>query len=234
VELDRLEPPATHNARAILRELARALRRVAEGRSGEALLDFGAGGSPYRSLFRGYDRYVTADLPGEGADLTIDRGHVPADSGSFDAVLSTQVLEHVSDPDAYLTEAHRLLGPGGTLILSTHGLYPYHPFPEDLWRWTGPGLRRQIERQGFAVTELIPVVSAPAAALNMLAQYATEAIPSRLQAAWHFVSQWLVRALDRLSPRRDPSGNLAAVFVVVAQRLEPDPSDVRTPGDQGS
>jgi SAM-dependent methyltransferase len=215
--MDRLHPPATHHARIVLRELGRAMEHVSAGRSGSAVLDFGAGPAPYRSLFSRYERYVTADLPGEPADLVIDEGRVPAEDASFDVVLSTQVLEHVPDPDAYLAEAHRLLAPNGTLLLSTHGVYWYHPVPEDLWRWTGPGLRRQIERCGFTVSELIPVVSAPAAALTMLCQYAAAlVIPGRLQAAWHLVTQVFIDAIDRVSIARGATKHDAALFMVVA------------------
>ena len=55
---------------------------------------------------------------------------------SFDAVLSTQVLEHVADPGALPAERFRVLRPGGRLLLSTHGIFVYHPDPDDYWRWT--------------------------------------------------------------------------------------------------
>ena len=28
------------------------------------------------------------------------------------------------------------------MLLSTHGIYPFHPNPDDLWRWTHQGLER--------------------------------------------------------------------------------------------
>ncbi len=177
------------------------------------MLDFGSGSSPYRTLFTGFDRYVTADLPGEGAELVIQNGHLPIDGATFDAVLSTQVLEHVTDPDAYLEEAHRVLKPGGQLVLSTHGIYRYHPMPEDYWRWTGPGLRQQIERCGFAVTELMPVVSAPAAALTLVFQYGGDTLPAPLGTAWHLITQWIVRLVAHTGTDSDD----AAVFVVLAK-----------------
>jgi SAM-dependent methyltransferase len=40
-------------------------------------------------------------------------------SDLFDLAVSLQVMEHIADPDAYLSELRRVLRPGGTLVLST-------------------------------------------------------------------------------------------------------------------
>jgi SAM-dependent methyltransferase len=187
--------------------------------SGEAILDYGSGPAPYRSLFGGFDRYVTADLAGQGADLTIDGTKVDVEDASFDAVLSTQVLEHVPDPDAYLAEVHRVLAPGGKLLLSTHGIYWYHPSPEDFWRWTGPGLRTQVERSGFRVCEIVPIVAPPAAAMTMIFQYFARAIPGFLRPTWKLIGQWLVQLTNKLASSVVPTMDDAAVFVIVAERI---------------
>src|SRR5262249_60491977 len=60
----------------------------------------------------------------------------------FAVVLCTQVLEHGGDPAAAVRELRRVLRPGGCALVSTHGVYPYHPNPDDLWRWTHEGLAR--------------------------------------------------------------------------------------------
>lgn len=49
------------------------------------------------------------------ADIT---GVLPLDSGQFDHVTMLAVLEHLSEPKKVLTEAHRLLRPGGSLIMT--------------------------------------------------------------------------------------------------------------------
>ena len=49
----------------------------------------------------------------------VDDAPLPFGDASFDAVLSFQVIEHVSNPAAYLSEAARVTRPGGLLILAT-------------------------------------------------------------------------------------------------------------------
>ena len=98
------------------------------------------------------------DPPPGSAALEIDpaTGRVPLEDGSVDAILSTQVLEHVADVQGYLREAHRLLRPGGVMFCSTHGAFILHRHPTDFRRWTIDGLRYELEQAGFAVERLEP------------------------------------------------------------------------------
>jgi SAM-dependent methyltransferase len=74
------------------------------------------------------------------ADLHGSLEAIPVEDASFDVVLCLQVLEHVPDPAAAVRELRRVVRPGGRVLLSTHGVYPFHPNPDDLWRWTQQGL----------------------------------------------------------------------------------------------
>src|SRR5690606_19843629 len=116
------------------------------------VLDFGCGGSPYSSLFPNAD-YARADLPSVAStDYQIsEESLTDAPTEGFDLVISSQVLEHCPDPTSYLAEANRVLRPGGTLLLSTHGIFEDHACPYDFQRWTGFGLTRTIAGAGFRI-----------------------------------------------------------------------------------
>lgn len=67
------------------------------------------------------EQYREHGLLLEGSDaiyLAVGAEDVPLVSGSVDAIVARNSLDHVDDPDAVLREAKRLLKPGGTLILN--------------------------------------------------------------------------------------------------------------------
>jgi SAM-dependent methyltransferase len=151
----RLDPPITQLNSHQLRQLAAALRaEAAMQQSSDVVVDLGCGAKPYAPLFPsrylGVDRTTSHGSPdciGVAEDL-------PLASGCADVVLSTQSLEHADDPGDLLDEAHRVLAVGGTLLLSTHGVWVHHPDPHDYWRWTEEGLERLIARHGFDIVRI--------------------------------------------------------------------------------
>src|SRR2546423_7517865 len=60
---------------------------------------------------------------------------------AFDMIVCTEVLEHVLQPFAAVTELRRLLRPGGMLFVTVPFNFRIHgPLP-DCWRFTEHGLR---------------------------------------------------------------------------------------------
>jgi len=65
-----------------------------------------------------------ARVHAEQSGLTIDYRHTSAEAladadEQFDVILNMEVVEHVADPQAYLSACHTLLKPGGLMVCST-------------------------------------------------------------------------------------------------------------------
>jgi SAM-dependent methyltransferase len=186
----------------------------------ETLIDYGCGKKPYKEIFTPYvDEYIGVDVEdGENVDLVIsDDGKTSLEGGVADIVLSTQVLEHVPDPKQYLSEARRLLKGNGILILSTHGHFFYHPVPEDYWRWTHEGLRKEVGRAGFRIETLRGVVGKAATGAQFILDSVRPTLPGLLNAPFNFIMQWVIRFFDSkiFNQNRDKD---ASIFLVVARK----------------
>lgn len=102
---------------------------------------------------RGFE-YIASDLSGE-VDCVLKPGSpIGLPDGSLAGIVSFQVLEHVWDIDWYLKECTRLLEPNGWLLLSTHGVWLYHPHPTDYRRWTHDGLCGELVSRGLRVVRM--------------------------------------------------------------------------------
>jgi SAM-dependent methyltransferase len=218
----RLEPPHFHSRWHHLRALRRVLEREALSFEGRGILvDLGCGDMPYRPVFKPkVERYVGADLPRNAlADVHLDQaGRVSLPDSSADIVLSSQVLEHVQSPADYLREAHRLLKPSGTLLLSTHGYWMYHPDPTDFWRWTRDGLVLQIRSAGFEVVSVTGVMNLAATGLQLFQDGIASRVPRILRPAFFYTINRAMALVDRLGSELSRDRD-ACIFVVRATRV---------------
>lgn len=122
------------------------------------VLDAGAGIGLYRHLFA-HTRYESADFCQVDKryghiDHVCDLKNIPIASESFDAILCTQVLEHLPEPAAVLAELARLLVPGGRLVLSAPLYYEEHEQPYDFFRYTRFGLKHLIDQTGLSLESI--------------------------------------------------------------------------------
>ncbi|MGZ4201449.1 MAG: class I SAM-dependent methyltransferase [Thermoleophilaceae bacterium] len=210
--------PRSHRLSYVIRALPAALEELSAElpRSGH-VLDYGCADVPYRRLFAPDARYEAADLPGN-PDATVELlpdGSLPHEDDSFDAVLSTQVLEHVEDPDLYLAECFRVLRPGGRMLLSTHGIMVLHPDPVDYWRWTCDGLRRAVREAGFEVVRFEGVVGLAATGLQLVQDDLVYRLPRWLRKPFALAMQTLIGWVDRFQSAESRRFN-ALVFALVA------------------
>ncbi|MGI8549376.1 MAG: class I SAM-dependent methyltransferase [Dehalococcoidia bacterium] len=210
--------PYAHHIRRLPAELHALIPDLAVPPGG-AVLDYGCADMPYRPFFRPDIAYVGADLPGnQAAQIEIKAdGTLPVEDQSFEGVLSTQVLEHVRDPGRYLSECFRVVRPGGRLLLSTHGIFAYHPDPADLWRWTCEGLRIEVEAAGFEVRRFEGIIGLASTGLQLL----QDSVSYRLRPRWvpwlALVMQPIVAFADRFETTESLRYN-AQVFALIAER----------------
>ncbi|MEI8290494.1 MAG: class I SAM-dependent methyltransferase [Verrucomicrobiota bacterium] len=188
----RLYPPLTDASYLVLTDMRKIIAGFAAAASG-VVIDYGAGSKPYQSLFPATVRYRGADFYAEGPDeiRITDPKHLPVDDAVADWVVSFQVLEHVEDPLGFLKECRRVVRPGGTLLLSTHGIWPYHTGGNcgDYYRWTGSGLTLLVKQAGF---DSVVVHSATTGWRGILQQALAMKDPARQP------QSWLVKQLKRL------------------------------------
>jgi SAM-dependent methyltransferase len=152
----------------LARWLEEQARHEHERRGRYRVLDVGSGAKPYERHFAPYaDAYVGVDAAAS-ADLVGRAEELPVEDASFDVVLCNQVLEHCDDPMRVAAELRRVVAPGGVVLASTHGVAPYHPNPDDLWRWPHAGLERLFLASGEWASVTVRPGSGTASCMTML------------------------------------------------------------------
>lgn len=98
--------------------------------------------------------YIGVDMrEGPGVDVVCDvtRGHFA--DGEFQTIVTTETLEHVTEPWTAIDRMSRWLAEGGMMIVTVPFMFGKHDYPNDYWRMTGDGLRYLFERAGLTCLE---------------------------------------------------------------------------------
>jgi SAM-dependent methyltransferase len=153
--------------------LRHSLKQLAPALPSGPFLDVGCGTMPYRELF-------PLAMPYEGLEINQERQHknprvtyfydgqtMPMAADQFAAILCSEVLEHSFVPERLLSECHRVLRPGGALLLTMPFLWPEHEQPWDSQRFTHFGLRQRLVAAGFRVDCIMKLNSGLPALLQL-------------------------------------------------------------------
>lgn len=128
-----------------------------------AILDVGAGQSPWREWLPPHCRYVGLDVahagdfgmaPASAEVVTYDGGVMPFPDAGFDGALCIEVLEHAPDPEALLAEIARVLKDRAPLLLTTPWSARRHHLPHDYHRFTRERLAILLKAAGFEPVEV--------------------------------------------------------------------------------
>lgn len=106
---------------------------------GGVLVDLGCGDGTFTSAFAERARpartvgietepTLAAQATARGIEVQASDlgGPLPFEDGSIDAIVSNQVIEHLSDTDIFLREIRRVLKPTGYVVLSTNNMASWH------------------------------------------------------------------------------------------------------------
>lgn len=102
---------------------------------GSIILNLGSGVTSIRPDVINIDFY-----PFQNVDFVADISNLPFEDGIADAVICECVLEHVKDPQAVVSEMHRVLKPGGLVYVVVPFVFPFHSSPYDYYRWSKTGV----------------------------------------------------------------------------------------------
>jgi methionine biosynthesis protein MetW len=117
----------------------RSILGLIEEKPGGAMLDCGCGDGAFTRELA--DRARVAEVWGvetvehrvqaaEARNIRIARAdlneRLPFEDGRFDIVHANQLLEHLHGTDDFLREIHRLVKPGGSVLVSTNNLASWH------------------------------------------------------------------------------------------------------------
>ena len=124
--------------------LAKHLFNYAKGNC----IEVGAGQRNYSNLCdnRKIESYIATD---KRKKQSIDACDLPFQSKSLDSVLCFSALEHIENTKQSLLEFNRVLKDRGLVIITTPWFFPFHPAPNDFYRWSYAGLEKEFEDSGF-------------------------------------------------------------------------------------
>lgn len=130
-------------------------------------LDLGGGRGELRVPLqeRGYS-YVNVDFApsGPGRKVQGDAHRLPFADAGFDLVVSSDTLEHFSDPIAVVREVRRVLADDGRFVVWVPFMHPFHG--DDLYRYTPLGLEHVMSSAGLRIESL----EAPLWVFSVMAQ----------------------------------------------------------------
>ncbi|MDR1561056.1 MAG: class I SAM-dependent methyltransferase [Holosporaceae bacterium] len=138
------------------KNLYKQISRLSKEFNGK-ILDVGCGTKPYRELFN-VDVYhgleysdSKSGISHKSQDFVYDGHAFPFQNETYDGIISNEVLEHVFNPDEFLSEVSRVLKRNGKLLLTVPFVWDEHEQPGDFARYTSFGIKYLLKKHGFKI-----------------------------------------------------------------------------------
>ncbi len=162
------------------------------------VLDIGCGQSPYNFLldtsqtkYYGIDIVDADKFDYNNSHITPFNGQdIPFEDDKFDAVICTEVMEHVEGYQRLTDEMYRVMKTGARGIVTIPWSARYHYIPWDYFRYTPSSLKTIFSR--FSSVEIIPRGTDIAAiASKVIVLFFRNLIPAQAW-RWLFVPFWVM------------------------------------------
>ena len=192
-------------------------------------MDVGCGAQPYRGAIETAGlRYEGVDWPNsihesdasDPVKWDLTKTPWPFADAQFDALLCTEVLEHIPDPRRFIQECARVCRSGALMVLTTPMTWPEHEAPYDYYRFTRFGLRALFEDAGFWAEEIVARGGWNTALAQLVGFWVCHAFPK----PWRYLLQvlaWpavaILPCLDYWMPQ-EPEHLLTLGYAVFARR----------------
>lgn len=126
-------------------------------KKGTRVLDLGAGDQYLKPEFEKKQMtYKGLDIE----DLDLEKDKIESEDGSYNLVVSYSVIEHLYDPQNFLSEIMRVLKPGGAVLIETPNWhYSYKTFYNDFTHvrpYCPESLRALLQANGFDSVHAFP------------------------------------------------------------------------------
>lgn len=122
------DPASTHENKRLHQTI---LSKI--GKSPKRVLDVGCGAAWVAAHFKGtgtevFSMDISTTNPKRAVEnypsnkhfgIVADAFHLPFKNETFDAVIASEIIEHLGDPQAFLAALPRILSPGGVLVITT-------------------------------------------------------------------------------------------------------------------
>ncbi len=152
-------------------------------------------------------------LDGKISAIDFEVDTLPYPNAAVDTVVMCNLLEHIYNHNFLLTEAHRILKPGGSLVGFVPFWVGYHPDPHDYFRYTPEALLKMFTATGFTQVNIRPVGGGPLIANFNTIGLSMPRFLRPLVYLWYALFDRLYITLRPQSMQRNPLG-----FIFTATR----------------
>lgn len=178
------------------------------------VVDLGGGKNPsYLGFLKGVSETTIENIDaqygaGAAGNIDFEKDLLPYAAESVDQVLMLNVLEHVYHHAFFVSEAHRILKDGGTVIGFVPFLINYHADPHDYFRYTHEALEKIFMEAGFKDIRIITIGRGPFAVnFNTLASFLPRVLTTLLWPAYYLLDRVLLAVKPNIQ-KRFPLGYL--------------------------